>query len=139
MRDHSATRARRLLPTLVAMTALILTLAACSSDNPRESQAAESQAAESQPATGGTTVTMSGSSFGVAEITVAVSNVTFVNEDGVGHVVAEGENGSEAADPRITKATIAGGAQADIAFGAPGDYNITCLIHGSMNMVVHVE
>jgi plastocyanin len=134
MRDQSASRSRRWLATLAALTSLILILAACNSGNPPASQAAESQ-----PANAGTTVTISSSFFGVAEITVPSGNVTFVNEDGVGHIVAEGENGPEAADPRITKATIGGGAQADIAFDAPGDYHITCLIHGSMNMVVHVE
>jgi len=144
MRDHSTTRARRWVAPLGALPALVLILAACNSGNPPESQAAESQAAESQPAgsqsaNAGTTVTMSGSSFGVDEITVPVGIVTFVNTDGVAHIVAEGENGSEASEPRITQANIAGGAQADIVFATPGDYHITCLIHGSMNMEIHVE
>jgi len=134
MQDHHASRSRRWPPTLAALATLILIAAACNSNNPPASQGGESQGGG-----GGTTVTMSGSSFGVAEITVPVGDVTFVNDDGVTHIVAEGENASEAASPRITKATIAGGAKADIAFDAAGDYHITCLIHGSMNMVVHVE
>jgi plastocyanin len=168
MRDHPATRSRRRTPTMVTLSALILILAACSSSSSTsqaaasqaaasqgsESQAAASQPAASQPAASqpaasqpaasqspsdGTTVVMSGQSFGVAEITVPVGNVTFVNEDSVPHIIAEGENGSEAASPRITKTTIAGGATAEIAFTQPGDYHITCLIHATMNMEVKVQ
>jgi len=40
---------------------------------------------------------------------------------------------------RVTATRIAGGASAAVTFDAAGDYQITCLIHGSMNMVVHVE
>lgn len=158
MRDHPTTRSRRRTPTMVTLSALILILAACSSSSSTsqaaasqaaasqgsESQAAASQPAASQPAAsqspnGGTTVVMSGQSFGVAEITVPVGNVTFVNEDSVPHIIAEGEDGSEAANPRITKTTIAGGATAEIAFTQPGDYHITCLIHATMNMEVKVQ
>ena len=128
MRDLPATRSRRRAATLAALTALILILAACGASS-----------SGSEAPNDGKSVTISGRSFGSAEITVTAGNVTFVNEDGTSHIVAEGENGSEAASPRITKATIAGGAQAEIAFDAPGDYNVTCLIHGSMNMVVHVQ
>ena len=142
MRDHSAARSRRPGASLVTLASLVLVLAACSSTGTTSqapgSEAPASQAPSSQ-APSGTTVTMSGSAFSVDEITVPVGVVTFVNEDGVLHIVAEGENGSEASDPRITKATIDGGGRADIAFDAPGDYHITCLIHGSMNMEVHVQ
>ena len=143
MPDHSSARSRRPGATLAALAALVLILAACSSagspSQAAQSQAAESQAAESQPATGGTTVTMSGLAFDVPEITVPAGNVTFVNTDAVNHIVAEGENAAEVADPRITKTTVTPSSQADVAFAAPGDYHVTCLVHAAMNMVVHVE
>lgn len=137
MRDHPTISTRRPAAMLAGLAALTLVLTACSSTTSK-SEAPASEAPGSE-APSGTTVVISGSAFGVAEITAPVGDVTFVNEDGSTHIVAEGENGAEADDPRIEKATIAGNGEADIAFDAPGDYNITCLIHGSMNMVVHVE
>ena len=136
MRDHRTISTRR-PATLAGLAALALVLAACSSTTSK-SEAPGSEAPGSE-APSGTTVVLSGSAFSVAEITVPVGDVTFVNEDGSTHIVAEGENGVEADAPRIVKATIAGNGEADIAFDAPGDYNITCLIHGSMQMVVHVQ
>ena len=133
MRDIARTRAPRRTTAMAVLPIVVLVLAACSS-------AGTSQApGGSQGAGGGTTVTMSGLAFTVAEITVPVGNVTFVNSDGVPHNVVEGTNGKEVADPRITKTTIAGGTQADVAFSAAGDYQTTCTIHPTMNMVVHVQ
>lgn len=130
MPDHFATRHVR-VTTLITLAALALVLAACGTSS--------SSAPGSQAPDDGKTVVMSGRSFGVAEITVPVGDVTFVNEDGTTHHVAEGENGTEAADARITATRISGGESAAVTFNAPGDYHVTCLIHGSMNMVVHVE
>jgi plastocyanin len=129
MRPHSATG----LPVTATLAALVLLLAACSSSTP------SSGAPSSQSAGNGTTVTMSGLAFTVAEITVPVGDVTFVSKDAVGHLLAEGDNGTEAASPRIQQTAIAPSAQGAITFGAAGDYHVTCLIHHTMNMVVHVH
>ena len=118
---------------LLAAVAGLLLVSACSSPS------------TSPPAGGGgsqaaaSTITMSGLKFGVTEITVPVGSVTFVNNDSVPHRIAEGENGTEVASPRITKTDIGAGETKEISFSAAGDYKITCLIHPSMNMVVHVQ
>jgi plastocyanin len=150
MPDHSATRRHRTRTTAAALAVLVLVLAACSATSstsqPPASQAAASQSAVSQApsaaastAAGGTTVTLSGLAFSVAQITVPVGKVTFVNQDSVTHVLAEGENGTEVASPRVQKVSINGGSQGDMEFTVAGDYHITCTVHKTMNMVVHVQ
>lgn len=152
MRDHSATHGHRLRATLAMLAPFVLVLAACSSSSttsePPASQAPASQAPASEApaseapaseAPGGTTVTLKGLAFSVAEITVPVGKVTFVNEDSVPHVLAEGENGVEVASPRVQKVSINGGSQGEMDFTVAGDYHITCTIHHAMNMEVHVQ
>jgi plastocyanin len=129
---HGAPRA-----TLAVLPALVLILAACGSSG--TSQAPGSEAPGSEAPGGGTSVTMSGLAFKVAEITIPVGNLTFINQDAVTHVIAEGENGVEVADPRVQKVSINGGSQGDLVFTAAGDYHITCLVHQTMNMEVHVQ
>jgi plastocyanin len=149
MPDHSAPNARR-PRTLGALIALSVVLAACGASTqtsePPASQAAASQPAASQPAsaaasqaTGGTTVTLRGLAFSVSEITVPVGKLTFMNEDAVVHVLAEGENGKEVESPRVQKVSINGGTQGDLVFTVAGDYHITCTVHPTMNMEVKVE
>jgi len=128
MRDPSPTRLQPStapLACLASVVVLVLAFSACSSGSPSAGT--------------GTTVTISGLAFAVAEITVPVGDVTFVNHDGVEHLLAEGENGTEVASPRIQKVAIAGNAQGVITFSAAGDYHVTCLIHHTMNMVIHVQ
>lgn len=151
MSDHSTTHRPLPRATLAVLAALVLVLAACSATSttsePPASQAAASEAPASQPpasaaashAAGGTTVTISGLAFSVAEITVPVGNLTFVNEDSVSHVLAEGENGTEVDSPRVQKVSINGGSQGDMAFTVVGDYHITCTVHPTMNMEVKVQ
>ena len=135
------------------LTSLLLVAAACATAAPTsapaseaasvsaaasESMAASESAAES--AAGMATVTITGSSsFGVDEITVpAGETLTVVNDSSASHTFTEGENGAAAADARVDE-QIAAGASTEIEFPDPGDYNVTCLFHPSMNMVVHVE
>jgi len=151
MPHPSATHRLRPRATLAALAPFVLVLAACSSSSsssePPASQAAVSQAPASEaPASqaasatpSGTTVTLKGLAFSEAEITVPVGKVTFVNEDSVAHVLAEGENGVEVASPRVQKVAISPGSQGEMDFTVAGDYNITCTIHHAMNMVVHVQ
>jgi plastocyanin len=133
--SHPLTR-RRPLRFAAVLPVLVLVLAACGSGG-TNSQPPGSQAPASQA--GGSSVTMSGLAFKVAEITVPVGNLTFVNQDGVTHVIAEGENGVEAASPRVEKVSVNGGSEGDLVFTAAGDYHITCLVHPTMNMEVHVQ
>jgi plastocyanin len=143
MPDHSAPLVPRRGATFASLIALTVVLAACASTQTSEPPA--SQAAASPPASAAaslgaaTTVTLKGLAFSVSEITVPVGSLTFINEDAVTHVLAEGENGKEVADPRIQKVSINGGTQGDLVFTVAGDYHITCTVHPTMNMEVKVE
>ena len=148
MPDPSATNARRprTFAALIALTVVLAACAATQTSEPPASQAAASQPAASQPASaaasqaaGGTTVTLRGLAFSVSEITVPVGKLTFMNEDAVTHVLAEGENGKEVDSPRVQKVSINGGTQGDLVFTVAGDYHITCTVHPTMNMEVKVE
>ena len=79
------------------------------------------------------------SSFGATEVTVpAGATLTVINNSSAPHTFTEGENGGEADNARVAE-DIAVGASVPVTFPEPGDYNVTCLFHSSMNMVVHVE
>jgi plastocyanin len=137
-----------------ALTTLLLVVAACSSGTPSSAPASTQAASEGTDASGsaaasesaaassaeGPTVTITGfSSFGTEEITVpAGAQLTVANNSGASHTFTEGENGGAAPDARVDE-TIAADASVTIDFPEPGDYNVTCLFHSSMNMVVHVE
>jgi plastocyanin len=143
----------RRLAVGAGLTGLLLAMAACTGDTgsspsatqdagqsiaASESETASESAAESMAA--GATVTITGlDSFGVDEITVAAGEqLMVVNESSAPHTFTEGENGGEAPDARVNE-QIATGASVAVDFPEPGDYNVTCLFHPSMNMVVHVE
>ena len=140
MPDHSPSRLSRWSATLAVLPALALVLAACSSGGTSEPPASAPASAPASDSGGAaSSVTLSGLAFSVSEITVPVGSLTFVNEDGVTHVLAEGENGTEVASPRVQKVSINGGSQGDLVFTVAGDYHITCTIHKTMNMEVHVQ
>jgi plastocyanin len=123
-------------------------LAACASPaastaEPEPTQAAdESQSPateESQAAGGGETVSLDGSRFSPAELTIpAGTEVTFENGDSFAHTVTEGTDGTPVDDP-IVDEDIAAGATVSVMFDEPGTYEITCRIHPSMQMTVTVE
>lgn len=141
MPDHSAPRIPRRRATSASLVVLTLVLAACGASTqtsqPPATQPAASTAASQ--AAGGTGVTLKGLAFSVPEITIPVGKLTFTNDDSVTHVLAEGENGKEVADPRVQKVSINGGSQGDLVFTVAGDYHITCTVHPTMNMEVKVE
>jgi plastocyanin len=144
--------AHRRLLLAAGLGSLLIILGACSSaasNSEAGSQAASQSAAASRAAASesaeesadsGPTVTITGfTSFGVSEITVAAGEeLTIVNESGSNHTVTEGQNGEEAADATVNE-QINAGSSATVVFDEPGDYNVTCLFHAVMNMVVHVE
>ena len=141
MPDHSAPHLPRRRATFASLVVLTLVLAACGTSTqtsqPPATQPAASTAASQ--AAGGTSVTMKGLAFSVSEITIPVGKLTFVNDDSVTHVLAEGEDGKEVADPRVQKVSINGGSEGDLVFTVAGDYHITCTVHPTMNMEVKVE
>jgi len=156
MTDTASTRR---LPALGAgIGSLLLVLAACSTATSTSSAASASAAASeaseaaseaaSESAEGsadesmaaGPSITITGtSSFGTGEVTVpAGQQLTVINDSSFPHTVTEGENGGEAADSRVNE-QVSAGETIQVPFPEPGDYNITCLFHAGMNMVVHVE
>jgi plastocyanin len=149
MTDTAPTRR---LPALAAgLGTLVILLAACSSATSTSAAASESEAASAAASESaaesaaesmgtGATITITGSSsFGTDEITVpAGEELTVINESGAPHTFTEGENGGAAADARVNE-DVAAGETVTVSFPEPGDYNVTCLFHSSMNMVVHVE
>jgi plastocyanin len=88
---------------------------------------------------GGSSVTLSGSAFSEASISVPVgTTVTFTNEDSFAHTVTNGVDGTPAPDA-IFDEPLSGGASVDITFDQAGTFDVTCMIHSSMNMTVVVE
>lgn len=84
------------------------------------------------------TVIIRNRSFGAPEITVAVGDVTFINEDSLPHTVSEGENGEAFLNARFDEFVDVGDS-VTVAFAEPGDYLITCLFHSEMSLVVHAN
>jgi plastocyanin len=128
------------LAAIAAAAALLL--AACTGASPSPTSATASEAASARcsvtpdvdPAA---TVTISGTSFG-DEVTVSAGDaVAFSNEDSFGHTVTEGTNGTAASDACVDE-SVAAGATVVVTFDEPGDYQITCKIHSSMQTVIHV-
>ena len=137
----------RFVPALIA--GLVLILAACggttSSRNAPSSPSASAAASEAESAAAseataeGDTVSLVGFAFDPGELTVAAgTEVSFVNEDGAAHTVTEGTDGTAVADPIIDEELPADGSTS-FTFDEPGTYQITCLIHPTMNMTITVE
>ncbi|HEX9634666.1 MAG TPA: plastocyanin/azurin family copper-binding protein [Candidatus Limnocylindria bacterium] len=138
---HQARRA----PLLAAMAGATLLLAACGGATPTPGASSDASEpagtarcavqADADPAA---TMTISGTAFG-DEITIAAGEaVEFTNEDSVGHTVTEGAGGVADANACVDE-SIAGGATVVVKFNEPGDYQITCRIHSSMQTAIHVE
>jgi plastocyanin len=152
-------RSRPILPALAALTLVVAACAdggtpseAASQAAPEEpfasvaasepaepSVAAEPSAEPSEVAVDDFTVTLSGFAFSTGQLTVpAGTEVTFENADSAAHTVTEGTDCRAAADP-IINAQVGPGATTAFTFDEPGEYQITCLFHPSMNMTVVVE
>ena len=138
-------------PTLLgaSLGGLVLALAACTSSSPAESVGggasqggtASQNAARCEVTAGATaaaTNTITSSNFGEAVTISAGEAVTFTNNDSLPHTVTEGTSG-QATDGACVDEPIAAGASVTVTFNEPGDYDITCTIHSSMQTVVHVE
>jgi plastocyanin len=136
---------RRISALAAGLGTLLLVAAACSSGASPSVSAAASESVASASAgasegSAGPSVTISGtSSFGTDEITVpAGETLTVTNASTFPHTFTEGTDGVAADDARVDE-SIAAGDSVQVTFPEPGDYNVTCLVHPGMNMVVHVE
>ena len=108
---------------------LTVTLAACGGGD--SSTAPDASAGGD----GGETVSLSGAQFTPSSLTIpAGTTVTFT--DTSGHTVTEGTDGVAVDDPIVNEQ---GGSDITVTFDEPGTYNITCMVHSSMNMTITVE
>ena len=127
-------RSRPMLPT--ALAALLIVLAACTTDS---GSTAEASASAPASAGGEMVVTMASLAYEPTELTVPVgTTVRFVNEDTVAHTVTDGTDGTANADAAFDE-EVAAGESVEVTFDEAGDVDITCRFHPAMNMVVHVE
>jgi plastocyanin len=143
---------RRRLALGAGLVSLVLAASACasgaSSSTPGASQSAAESMASSESAAEsaaesmgeGASITITSlSSFGATEVTVpAGETLTVINNSSAAHTFTEGTNGGEADNARVNE-DIGTGATVEVSFPEPGDYDVTCLFHSSMNMVVHVD
>jgi plastocyanin len=141
---------------VAALAAAALALAACTTYGPspssepssEPSSTASESAAPSQAgtarcevttdATAAATVNLASFAFDSEPTISAGEAVTFVNQDAASHTVTEGTEGA-VADDSCVNARVNGGQSVTITFNEPGDYQITCVLHPSMQTIVHVE
>lgn len=151
-------RARSALPPGLVL-ALATALAACATagESPSTSPAASvipsatpepaatrEETASPEPsasagAAGEAEVLIDGARFAPAELTVAAgTEVVFVNEDDYEHTVTEGTGGQAVADAFVDS-EVGAGSTLRVVFDEPGTFDITCIIHPTMQMTITVE
>jgi plastocyanin len=156
MRSTDRTLARPMPIMISLLAALVLAMAACTAESGASVESSASAEASTASAEASTEASMEESAeasedggdlqvdlvdfqFDPTELTVSVGDtVTFVNGDSAPHTVTEGTNGNAADDARFDE-QVAAGESVEVTFDEAGDYDVTCLFHGTMNMVVHVE
>jgi plastocyanin len=137
------------VPVVILAASLMLVLAACSggaTTTPTTAAATQSaagtqtaSASESAAASGATTVSLINFAFNPTTLTVPVgSTVTFTNNDSTKHTATEGKDGKKADGARFDL-QLDPGASDSFTFDTAGTYNVTCLIHSSMNMTITVQ
>jgi plastocyanin len=137
------------VPVVVLAASLMLVLAACSggaTTTPTTAAATQSaagtqtaSASESAAASGATTVSLINFAFNPTTLTVPVgSTVTFTNNDSTKHTATEGKDGKKADGARFDL-QLDPGTSDSFTFDTAGTYNVTCLIHSSMNMTITVQ
>lgn len=161
MRSADRTLSRPLPVLAGLLAALLLALAACTADTGATAESSASAEASSASTEASTEASMEASSeesaeasgdggddlqvdlvsfqFDPTELSVSVGDtVRFINGDSAPHTVTEGTNGNAADGARFDE-QVAAGEWVEVTFDEAGDYDVTCLFHGTMNMVVHVE
>lgn len=144
-------RARSALPPSIVLA--LAALAACATSEetpgalgtapatPDSTSTAADETAEpsvSEPALAAE-VLIDGARFEPAELTVpAGTEVAFVNRDTYSHTVTEGTEGQAVADA-IVNEEVAAHATIRVVFEEAGTFEITCIIHPTMQMTITVE
>ena len=155
-------RSRSPLPPVALIASLTLVLAACAGGGAASQASSAAPAVSSAPSTaasiaaqpsaaasegttasGGAaeqmTVRLENFAFNPSELTIpAGTRVTFTNADSAAHTVTEGVDGTAAPNARFDD-ELQGNQSTMITFDEPGEYQITCRFHPSMNMTVTVE
>ena len=120
-------------------TATPTTAAATSTAASQSASASESESAEPSGGAGEMTVTLQNFAFSPTTLTVPVgSTVTFENKDSTEHTATNGKDGQKA-DDALFDIKLATGASDTFTFDKAGTYDVTCLIHPSMNMTITVQ
>jgi len=131
---------------VVGLATMALALAACGGASPSASASASESASGSAFAarcaftpdgSPSATVQIVSFAFGDDVTVTAGQAVVFTNQDGAGHTVTEG-TGGQPADGACVDESIGGGRSVIVTFTVPGDFQITCKIHPSMQAAVHV-
>jgi plastocyanin len=143
----------------VALVVLVVALVACTtSDSPTAAPvetaaissspdpttsatpSAESEPSATQEAEGDEEqVTIATSDFEPVTLTIATGTVVvFENEATFEHTVTEGTGGQAVEDP-IVDESVAPGDDVRVTFDEAGTFDITCLIHPTMQMTITVE
>jgi plastocyanin len=123
-----------MLPT--TLVALLLVLAACTTDGGATAEASASVAGSGD---GQARVVMASIAYDPTELTVSAgTTVLFVNDDSVAHTVTQGTDGT-ADEGAAFDEEVAPGAWVEITLDEAGDVSVTCRFHPAMSMVVHVE
>ena len=77
--------------------------------------------------------------FEPPELTVAAgTEVVFVNEDNYDHTITEGTEG-QAVDGAFVNEELPADSTIRVVFDEPGTFEITCIIHPTMQMTITVE
>jgi len=147
MFDTHLRHSRRGRPMIVVgLATLAVALAACGGADPSASASGSESASGSASAarcaftpdgSPSATVQIANFAFG-DDVTVSAGQaVAFTNQDGAGHTITEG-TGGQPADGACVDESIGGGRSVIVTFTVPGDFQITCKIHPSMQAAVHV-
>jgi len=125
-------------PTPGSSAAASMSMGSVASTAPSASQSGTARCAVTSDATGSATIELASFAFGPAVTIKAGQAVVFTNKDGTAHTVTEGTGGSAASSACVDQ-RLAAGSSVTVTFSQPGDYQITCKIHSSMQTVVHVQ
>ena len=84
-------------------------------------------------------VTIATADFEPSTLTISLGTVVvFTNEATFDHTVTEGTGGQAVEDP-IVDETVAPHGEVRVTFDEPGTFDITCIIHPTMQMAITVE
>lgn len=126
-------------PTQAESVAASPSVAVSSSAMPSASSTVAASASEgASPSGAAVVVPIANFSFG-ANLTVAAgTTVTFKNNDAVKHTATNGTNGTPASGALFDLALEAG-ASGSYTFAEAGTYQVTCIVHPTMNVTITVQ